>query len=244
MAKQPQAATAPAPTILGTMLPNMASVYDATQAGIQDRLNAGEYAQAVGRGITGAVKYPLALAADVAQPINSAVGVLGNVARGIVGSTGDTTVVPVAAPAAAKAAAPVVAAQNNVAAGVGAAPPVSPQQQIMAAVSSVLSRPWSINDLTHVAGVLPQVAQSVARIPRGRDAAADTAVQDANQAFADQVARSTADSSSGKTTADAAKADIQRAHDARMEMLLRLAGANPMQEQMAEVMRQAQAGNQ
>lgn len=242
-------AAAVAPQVAGggiSILPQTREAFGNAYADAS-RYNAqGDVIRGLGAGIRTLATAPAALVRDLtpgAGALHAAQSLIG----GIVGSDGSTAVTPAAAtmPVAAHVAPGTPVAQvvgqaldqgrTGPATGVAGA-----QQQILDAVSSVLSKPWRIKDLQAAAGVLPDVAQLAAattKTPRGRDIATATAMDDYNKVLVGQLQAAQAQQEKDPI---GARASINKAWADHAKAMAAMAGASPMASATADMLEQAQ----
>lgn len=155
--------------------------------GVADAAAKGDYARAAGNVVGGMVRYPAAAVVDTLAPVGQALTALPSFVGGVLGSSGDTTVVK-AAPAAAAAPDPrkavVTALQQGRAA---AATPITPQDALAKALGTILSSPnATLADISRAGGLVPAVTKNG---PKAKDTVLGQTAALSEAIFQDQVGK-------------------------------------------------------
>ena len=215
--------------------PNISAVAANLPARVKANIAAGDYARAAGNGAGGMVAYPAAAATDlVARPAISLVRGAGNFLGGVLGSDGSKVVR--AAPALAAPAAVVPArdaVDNAFAQGRNARVSLTPQDQLGAYISSVLSNGATIREVEKLGSLVPALAkpgQSTKNTVLGETAKLSDAIHQ------DQLEKINAAVKAGTITADQGTIGAEKATAAYFARNAGLVGFDPTKLALAQQM--------
>lgn len=192
--------------------------------GVDSAVAKGDYARAAGNVVGGMVRYPAAAVVDTLAPVGAALTTVPSFVGGILGSSGDTSVVKAAPAAAAPDARQAV--QQALVQGRAAAPtPIAPQDALANALRKILTSPnATLSDISRAGGLVPAATKND---PKTKDTVLGRTAALSEAIFNDQVTKIDEAAKAGTITAEQATIGKEKATAAWFQRNGGLVGFDP-----------------